>query len=118
MNSGYILVDLDGTLAHYGEWKGTGDIGQPIPAMVKRVKQWLAEGKEVRIFTARMAGHLLRDLKTGEIIDALTPIERWCKKHIGQVLPVTNVKDYGMIALYDDRAIQVEMNTGRLIGGE
>jgi len=117
MNSGYILVDLDGTLARFTQC-GTEHIGKPIPAMVKRVKQWLAEGKEVRIFTARMAGHLLRDLKTGEIIDALTPIEQWCKKHIGQVLPVTNVKDYGMIALYDDRAIQVEMNTGRLIGGE
>jgi len=39
-------------------------------------------------------------------------IEEWCRQHIGQVLEVTNVKDFGMIELWDDRAIQVESNTG------
>jgi len=45
-------------------------------------------------------------------------IEEWCLKHIGQVLPVTNRKDYFCKALYDDRAHRVEQDTGRLIGEE
>lgn len=55
-NKGWIGVDLDGTLAHYDGWKGPEHIGAPIPAMVERVKAWLAEGKEVRISTARADG--------------------------------------------------------------
>src|SRR5690349_18780615 len=51
--SGWIGVDLDGTLAEYHGWKGVEHIGPPIPEMVARVKQWLAEGRDVRIFTAR-----------------------------------------------------------------
>lgn len=43
-------------------------------------------------------------------------IERWCLEHIGIVLPVTNVKDYGMIELWDDRAVQVIPNTGEPAG--
>ena len=30
----------------------------------------------------------------------------------GEVLPVTNCKDFGMIELWDDRAVQVVFNTG------
>ena len=41
----WIGVDLDGTLAHYKGWKGRDHIGEPIPAMMQRVKQWLEEGK-------------------------------------------------------------------------
>jgi hypothetical protein len=31
-------------------------------------------------------------------------------------LPITNCKDFAMVELYDDRCVQVEANTGRLIG--
>ncbi len=99
----WIGVDLDGTLAEYNGWVGDGHIGAPIPAMVERVKGWLAEGKQVRIFTARMC------------VDAYYQrgcIEQWCREHIGVVLPVTNIKDYGMVELWDDRAVQVVKNTG------
>lgn len=108
---GWIGVDLDGTLAVYDEWRGADHIGAPIPAMVERVKQWLAEGKEVRIFTARVCNrqrHLER---------VLAAIYAWCKEHIGCWLPVTNVKDFDMIELWDDRAHRVERNTGRLLSG-
>lgn len=115
-DSGWIGVDLDGTLAEYGEWKGVDTIGAPIPLMVERVKAWLSEGREVKIFTARMHGHLA-PLIGGGMCDALTPIENWCKRHIGQVLDVTNKKDFGMIELWDDRAVQVEPNTGRRMDG-
>jgi hypothetical protein len=109
--SGWIGVDLDGTLAHYEGWKGTHNIGAPIRLMVERVKGWLAAGKRVKIFTARMHGHGM-PLIGGGVEDVRTPIEAWCKEHLGAVLEITNVKDFGMIELWDDRAIQVEANTG------
>lgn len=112
MNDGaWIGVDLDGTLAHYEGWKGTHHIGAPLAPMVERVKGWLAAGKRVKIFTARMHGHGM-PLIGGGVEDVKTPIEEWCRQHIGQVLEVTNVKDFGMLELWDDRAIQVESNTG------
>jgi len=58
--SGWIGVDFDCTLAEYHGWNG-GELGPPIPAMVERVKAWLAEGREVRIFTARVAETGLRN---------------------------------------------------------
>lgn len=106
----WIGVDLDGTLAHYDGWKGPDHIGEPIPAMVERVKRWLAAGKQVRIFTARVCGDDGRD------VDAMRlRIGAWCALHIGRELPVTNVKDYDMTTLWDDRAVRVEKNTGRII---
>lgn len=110
-NGTWIGVDLDGTLAHYEGWQGAQSIGDPLAPMVDRVKKWLAAGKTVKIFTARMHGHGM-PIIGGGIEDAKTPIEDWCQKHIGQVLEVTNVKDFGMLELWDDRAIQVETNTG------
>lgn len=110
-NGGWIGVDLDGTLAHYEGWQGAQHIGAPLAPMVDRVKCWLAAGKTVKIFTARMHGHGM-PIIGGGIEDAKTPIEEWCRQHIGQALEVTNVKDFGMIELWDDRAIQVESNTG------
>jgi hypothetical protein len=101
--SGWIGVDLDGTLAEY-HGRGDGGIGKPIPAMLKRVKRWLKEGREVRIVTARVAF----DRNGAE----RWQVKAWCKEHIGQELEVTNKKDYGMIELWDDRAVQVRRNTG------
>jgi len=116
VSNGWIGVDLDGTLAVYDGWKGVDHIGEPVPLMLSRVKQWLAEGKDVRIFTARVSGHL-KPLVGGGLEDAITPIQLWSKKHIGQVLPITNVKDYGMVELWDDRAIGVDINTGKIATG-
>ncbi len=109
---GWIGVDLDGTLAQYGGWRGPGNIGEPVPAMLARVKRWLAEGREVRIFTARIA---VEDvvIRRNEVI---IPIEEWCERHIGQRLEITCKKDFGMIELWDDRCVQVEINTGRAYG--
>jgi hypothetical protein len=109
-NAGWIGVDLDGTLAHYDGWKGVEHIGEPVPAMVERVKQWLAEGKDVRIFTARVHD-AVQQIRVREVI------EEWCDTHIGQVLPITNVKDFGMVELWDDRAVSVVTNTGQIMGG-
>lgn len=107
---GWIGIDLDGTLAHYDTWHGVDHIGEPIPAMLIRVKQWLTEGRDVRIFTARVSQG------GGEGLQARQYIERWCALHLGTVLPITCTKDFAMIELWDDRAVQVEANTGRVVG--
>lgn len=109
--NGWIAVDLDGTLAHYDGWKGAGHIGAPIPAMMERVKGWLGEGKDVRIFTARIShdGTLSRRL---DALHAEAAIENWCHEHLGVMLPITNIKDYGMVELWDDRCVRVVPNTG------
>jgi hypothetical protein len=98
---GWIGVDLDGTLAYYEHWVGPDHIGEPIPAMVDRVKRWIDKGITVKIFTAR-AGEAER----------IPFIKEWVIKHIGVDLEITNVKDYGMFELWDDRAIRVIPNTG------
>jgi hypothetical protein len=116
MSRAWIGVDLDGTLAEYTTWHGVEHIGAPIPAMVTRVKRWLAEGKEVRIFTARVSGRRGNaDTPQTEIEESTRIIQDWCEAHIGVRLTVTATKDFGMTVLYDDRCICVEKNTGRLL---
>jgi hypothetical protein len=113
MSNGWIGVDLDGTLAKYHGWVACTHIGEPIPAMVDRVKSWLSEGREVRIFTARVAPLLnAMSPRYQEAWAAQVAIKQWCKIHIGDYLPVTCVKDLDCIEFWDDRAVTVEMNTG------
>lgn len=111
-HKGWIGVDLDGTLAHYEGWKGVEHIGEPIPAMVERVKGWLAEGKEVRIFTARVYCPPGDTVRLQESLETHRHIVDWCTRHIGVGLPTTCVKDFGMIELWDDRAYRVVANSG------
>lgn len=106
--TGWIGVDFDGTLATYGKWQGHAHAGEPIAPMVERVKRWPADGYEVRIMTARMSC-----ADPAEAVQVSARIAAWCKKHIGQPLQATCTKDYDMIELWDDRAVSVEMNTGR-----
>lgn len=115
MANGWIGVDLDGTLAHYEDWNGPEHIGEPIALMVGRVKDWLEAGHEVRIFTARVS-HDGTDQRIEDATVARLAIIAWCNTHIGVQLPITNVKDYAMIELWDDRCVQVEENTGIPIG--
>lgn len=112
MIRGWIGVDLDGTLAmQHG--KQSKRIGKPIPAMVERIKMWLKEGREVRIVTARASR---RSFHIFPYRAEKTQIERWCLEHIGEVLQIQAHKDYFMIELWDDRAVQVQMNTGKQVG--
>lgn len=99
----WIGVDLDGTLARYSGWRGLEHVGKPIPVMLARVKHWLDEGYCVKIFTARAA--------EGE--KGIAPVKKWLKENGLPDLEVTNQKDFAMIELWDDRAVQVVANTGR-----
>jgi hypothetical protein len=98
---GWIGVDLDGTLAHYDGWKGKHHVGEPIPAMMDRVKEWITKGHTVKIFTARVAEP-----------DSIPHIQAWLDKHGIGHLEITNVKDFAMEELWDDRAVAVEPNEG------
>jgi hypothetical protein len=104
---GWIGVDFDRTLAHYEDWETNGqNLGAPIPLMVERIKRWIAMGQAVRIFTARAAKNSpRRDFD-------IDHIRIWCLAHIGYDLPVTAEKDFQCIAIWDDRGVAVEPNTG------
>lgn len=108
MNVPWIGVDLDGTLATYEGWQGPQLIGEPIPAMVERVKRWLTEGKVVKIVTARVSSQAA----PFDALLARQAIHAWTTQVFGYPLPVTAEKDFGMLELWDDRARQVKTNTG------
>lgn len=118
---GRIAVDLDGTLAEYHRWNPDGSVGKPIPKMVDRVKKWLADGKQVVIFTARvsMGGGYSTDSKKRAdekfVSEQREIIEAWCKEHLGQVLPITSDKSFDIYEFWDDRAKQVYPNTGETL---
>jgi|SRR6185436_5113679 len=109
-NEAWYGVDLDGTLAVYDGWHGPLHIGEPVLAMLEIVKDLINKGKIVKIFTARCSEPDLDLRKAG-----IEAIQDWTEKHLGVRLEVTNIKDYAMISLYDDRAIQVVPNTGVLM---
>lgn len=96
----WIGVDLDGTLAQ--ETENPDEIGEPVEAMMQRVRAWIANGQTVKIFTARASVPRQIDL-----------VKQWLKEHGLPDLEVTNVKDFKMIELWDDRAVQVSKNSGQ-----
>lgn len=108
LGKGWIAVDLDGTLAFYERWIDELHVGEPIRPMLLRVQQWIDNGVEVRIFTARAF-----DWDGKPLVHVIAAIEEWCERHVGQVLKITCRKDSRMIELWDDRAVSVEPNTGK-----
>ena len=100
----WVGVDLDGTLAIWDNQSSLRRIGKPVPGMLEFVKRMLKTGIQVKIFTAR-AGDPRQ----------VAMIKKWLVANGLPVLDVTNVKDYNMQTLYDDRCVQVERNTGRII---
>jgi len=98
----WIGVDLDGTLAKHDLWVSKFHVGKPVPQMMKRVKMWIDRGIRVKIVTARAGDP-----------EGIPPVKSWLKKQGLPELEVTNQKDFSMIELWDDRAIQVIPNTGR-----
>lgn len=111
---GWFGFDLDGTLAVYKKFESPTHIGDPIPATVALVKKHLAKGHDCRIFTARVKSG--GNISESEVAAVKKAIGDWTEKHIGKRLAITCYKDYGMIALYDDRCCQVEQNTGKILG--
>lgn len=105
--SPWIGVDLDGTLAHEVGTNGLDEIGSPIKPMLNRVKKWIAEGKTVKIFTARASSSR-----------QIAAVKKWLARHELPDLEVTNAKDLRMVELWDDRCVQVSTNLGEPVNKE
>ena len=100
-NTPWVGVDLDGTLAEAGRWLSMSHIGPPVPLMMRRVKAWLEKGIRIKIVTARAGNE-----------EGLAATKKWLSENGLPDLEVTDKKDFDMIELWDDRAIQVVHNTG------
>ena len=103
LNQSWIGFDFDGTLVRHEH----PDIGEPVPRMMQRLKKYLDEGKRVKIITARGANP-----------NECDKIQRFLVNLGLPALEVTDRKDYLMEYMYDDRARQVIMNTGVVVGEE
>lgn len=99
----WIGVDLDGTLARqHSETQDPDKIGEPVEPMMERVRKWIADGQTVKIFTARAS-----------VPRQIALVKEWLRAHDLPDLEVTNVKDFKMLELWDDRAVQVGRNSGQ-----
>jgi hypothetical protein len=131
-HTGWIGVDLDGTCFVYDKWVGWNVFGAPIPAMINRIRAWRAEGREVKMVTARVGLPIFKN--AGEDVYStmksstcrvtrtmfsdvmmIQAIQDLLEKHVGERLPVQCYKDVHMIELWDDRAVQVVPNTGQTL---
>jgi hypothetical protein len=130
-------VDLDGTTFVYDGWTKWCDFGPPIPAMVERIRAWSAAGVRVRAITARIGLPVRQDPYTKNPIYSLSRVNackmtgerfsdhdmhvaimRHCGVHQVPIQGAQCYKDYNMIELWDDRAVQVVANTGLTLAEE
>lgn len=129
---GWIGFDLDGTLAKYDKWEGIDKIGEPIKPMVDLIKKLNAEGKKVKILTARVAPRANTETKARPVSSPLANvspylekspelwtarefIEYWCLSNLGFIPEITHEKDHLMLTMYDDRCKQVVPNKGVIV---
>lgn len=97
---GPLAVDLDGTLAQPLEPFHISKVGDPYPAMLQRVKDEIASGRKVSIFTARAAG---------DDVAKIDPVRNWLEKHgLPRDMEITAVKDPKFAEFWDDRARQAK----------
>jgi len=75
--------------------------------MVRRVRRWVSHGKKVKIFTARADDE-----------KSVNAIKKWLKDNDLPDLEITNLKDQHLTELWDDRAVSVQKNTGKLKEGQ
>lgn len=116
--------DLDGTLAVYNGWEGIDHIGKPIKPMCDLAKRLHAEGKLVKIVTARVAPRKIGgrtqeqyvNMGRGTRFYARWFVQEWAAENLGFRPEITHQKDHLMLWLFDDRTVQVEPNTGRILG--
>jgi hypothetical protein len=112
-----IAVDFDGTISFYEHDHADGGydpskVGEPIPRMCDRVREWLADGDEVVVLTARVwSGH-----SAEEIAVARKAVGAFCLEQFGRELEVTSEKDPHIEVIYDDKAVGVTKNLGGLVG--
>ena len=133
---GWYGFDLDGTLAKYDKWEGIDHIGEPVKPMVDLIRKMHAEGKVVKILTARVAPKQKPEIKPNPYLENHLTIESpvdmpwavhaetwtarefiqdWCYRVLGFIPEIVYQKDHLMLELYDDRVKQVVPNEGLLV---
>ena len=113
MHDKWYGFDIDGTIAdNSAHTFGMGKIGKPVKPMCDLMKKLHAEGRCVKIFTARLSD-------VGSDPSSQTAVKEhiwnWCDENLGFRPEITDRKDYRMECLYDDRAKQVVRNTGECL---
>ena len=114
MNGHWVGFDFDGTLATY-DGVNFPAAGDPIMFTCTALQDCLDAGMEVRIVTARAA--TAEDPQNPHYTAAenaalLEPVRRFCREVFNRELPITAEKDFMMLRLWDDRAVQVIPNIG------
>jgi hypothetical protein len=102
----WVGFDLDGTLSRTdnpGHFAPPYPLGEPVPHMLQTARSLLDAGVTVKIFTARACEP-----------EMVPVVQAWTEKHGLGKLEVTNQKDYNLIRFYDDRAIQIIPNEGKV----
>ena len=71
-----IAVDLDGTLAVEGQWKGYEYIGEPIWPVIEAVRREKQKGTYVTIHTCRVA-----TVDNKIFVDSVNTLRQWLSEH-------------------------------------
>lgn len=113
----WVGFDFDKTLATDISGDTSGVLGEPIGPMVELAKEYIEAGVEVKVLTARVwvpSDERWKPELARECAATRIKMMDWTEKHLGKRLTITCEKDPKLDHLYDDRAIEVEPNTGRL----
>jgi hypothetical protein len=109
----HIALDFDGTLAYYDKWDGQfNNVGPAIPRMVANVKNWLAKGYKITIFTARLS-HSHEETEA-----SVKAIKQFLKDNGLPEFDITAVKMHYFTHFVDDKAYHVAKNSGIVEGME
>lgn len=88
------------------------DMGTPIKPIVDTLRSYVAQGKHCQIFTARVAPH--PEIPEFDVNERIKDIHAWLEKHDIPKLEVVHTKDHFTQEIWDDRAIAVQPNEGRI----
>jgi len=100
----YVCIDLDGTIAHYEEWKGETHFGEPVEGVQEALKQISYAGWKIIIFTTRAN----RKLVSEYLLSHSIPFD-YINENPDQPKNAIGGKPYAE-AYIDDRGIQFNGN--------
>lgn len=98
-NKGHICFDFDRTIAVRYSGDSIFKLGAPIPKMLALMRSYIEAGRKVKILTARSP-------------QQYEAIRKWLKAQGLPDIEITNVKDSRMDALYDDKGVGINENSG------